>query len=361
MFKPNRRCGAWLIVVVVYFGFTACGVDPQVPANPNTNETARALLRYLHDLPNRPNKRVISGQRLHDFYGDDARYTPPTTNHPLGQVFNKTGQWPGIVSAEYTNWRYSGTNQRVIWRELNPVLIDYWKKGGLVELHFHPIGPSGALGTPKENLDAILNSDGTFNTTYMALLDQAVAGLRNLQDNGVVVLWRPVHDFAGPFWWGGSPDRHRRVWKHMFNYFKGKGLNNLLWVLSSYGTGAHRDYWAGPQYVDILGVDWGVDWPTFDRQVAGARGLGKPLAITQTGESNGKIFDLTLIINTIRNRAPEVTFFIEFSTGVDFAGVGWDQSIGSGPSGPSGSALMNDPWVINRGEIDFRDTPTPRR
>jgi hypothetical protein len=119
--------------------------------------------------------------------------------------------------------------------------------------------------------------------------------------------------------------------------------------LSSYPTGQHRDYWAGPQYVDILGLDWAVDWPTFDRQVAGARGLGKPLAITQAGDSNGNIFDLTIIINSIRNRAPEATFFIEFSTGVDFARVGWDQSIGSGPSGASGSALMNDPWVINRG------------
>jgi len=67
MFQPNRRCGAWLVVVVVCFGFTACGVNAPVPANPNTNETARALLRYLHDLPNRPDKRVISGQRLHDF------------------------------------------------------------------------------------------------------------------------------------------------------------------------------------------------------------------------------------------------------------------------------------------------------
>jgi len=361
VFRPNRRCAAWLAVVVVCFGFTASVVEAQAPANPNTNETARALLRYLHDLPNRPNKRVISGQRLHDFYGDQGRYRPPTTNHPLGQVFDKTGQWPGIVSAEYANWHYSGTNQKVIWREVNPVLIDYWNKGGLVELHFHPIGPSGTINNPNENLDAILNSGGAFNSTYMALLDQAVAGLKNLQDNGVVVLWRPIHDFAGPFWWGGSPDRHRRVWKHMFDYFKSKGLNNLLWVLSSYPTGQHRDYWAGPQYVDVLGLDWAVDWSTFDRQVVGARGLGKPLAITQSGESNGKIFDLKIIIDTIRNRAPEVTFFIQFSTGVDSTGAGWDQSIGSGPSGPSGSALMNDPWVINRGEIDFRDVPTPRR
>ncbi len=108
-------------------------------------------------------------------------------------------------------------------------------------------------------------------------------------------------------------------------------------------------------------MDSAVDWSTFDQQVAGARGLGKPLAITQSGEYNGNIFDLRIIINTIRNRAPEVTFFIQFSTGIDFAGVGWDQSIGSGLSGPSGSALMNAPWVINRGEIDFRDTQTPRR
>jgi len=64
------------------------------------------------------------------------------------------------------------------------------------------------------------------------------------------VVWRPIHEFTGPFWWGGSPDHHHRVWKQMFNYFKGKGLNNLLWVVSSYPTGQHKDYLAGPQYVD---------------------------------------------------------------------------------------------------------------
>ena len=133
--------------------------------------------------------------------------------------------------------------------------------------------------------------------------------------------------------------------------------------MSSHPTGQHKDYWllGGPQHVDILGLDWAVDWRTFDRAVVETRGLGKPLAITQTGESNGNIFDLRIIIDTIWNRAPEVTFFIEFSTEVDVARVGWDGSIGSGPSGPSGSALMNDTWVINRGEIGFRNTPNRRR
>jgi len=237
----------------------------------------------------------------------------------------------------------------VIWRELNPVLIDYWNKGDLVELHFHPIGPSGTSGNHKEKLDAILNSAGAFNVTYMALLDQAVAGLKNLQDNGVVVLWRLIHDFAGRFWWGGSPDRHRRVWMHMFNYFKGKGLNNLLWVLSSYPTGQYKAYWAGPQYVDILGLDWAVDWRTFARAVVRARGIGKPLAITQTGESNGNIFDLRIIRDTFWNRAPEVTFFIKFSTGFDVARVGGEWEHRERPKrpvrfSPDKRHLDNQPW-----------------
>ena len=78
---------------------------------------------------------------------------------------------------------------------------------------------------------------------WMHELDILAAGLGELQDAGVVVLWRPFHEVNGDwFWWGGKkPETFIRVWRHMFDYFtKTKKLNNLLWVYGPEPRQAHR-------------------------------------------------------------------------------------------------------------------------
>lgn len=112
-------------------------------------------------------------------------------------------------------------------------------------------------------LETLLTPGHETHVRWMHELDILAAGLAELQDAGVAVLWRPFHEVNGDwFWWGGKkPETFIRVWRHMFEYFtKTKGLNNLLWV---YGPnhGKHTaEYYDGDAYVDIVGLDAYTDF-----------------------------------------------------------------------------------------------------
>jgi mannan endo-1,4-beta-mannosidase len=347
----------------------------QEPANPNLSAEAREVLRYLYSLPDHDGNRVLSGQTIWEGYDVTGRNNHPSTYgrtiSPLDRVADVTGQWPAIISTEYSDWRDtpSAPQQRVRWRDTNPILIDYWQRGGLVEIHYHPkIGDdryrqgdtdpnTGRLIKPRVGLEEILEPGGSLYADYMAALDEVVAGLRDLQDHGVVVLWRPIHaahnDNYRPFWWTGDPDRYRKVWVHMFEYFKSRGINNLIWMQSwdpgwnyqnNYPPNA---YYVGAKYVDVIGIENGPHYTT-SQGYQFVSGLGKPLILSEVWATWGNWMD---VINMIRNSFPRIVGFIAFSL-TDTDG---ESLLGHS----NGGVLLADPWVANRGEISILPMPAP--
>ena len=82
-------------------------------------------------------------------------------------------------------------------------------------------------------------------------------GLKELQEENVPVLWRPLHEFDGGwFWWGKcGPQLFIQLWRLMYDRFTNlHQLNNLIWVLGY--SGEMRDGWyPGDAYVDCIGGD----------------------------------------------------------------------------------------------------------
>ena len=102
----------------------------------------------------------------------------------------------------------------------------------------------------------------------MKVLYDAAAGLRELRDNDVVVLWRPMHARNAEWWWGApnmSREDYSRIWAHMVSYFSNTwGLDNILYLQSFYFASAgvfpydlspSSTLYAGDSNVDIVGVD----------------------------------------------------------------------------------------------------------
>lgn len=84
---------------------------------------------------------------------------------------------------------------------------------------------------------------------------EKIAGyLKLLRDALVPVIWRPLHEAAGGwFWWGKNSESFKRLWIQMFDYFKDQGLNNLILVWTA-ETG--DSYWyPRDEYVDVVGRD----------------------------------------------------------------------------------------------------------
>ncbi len=98
-------------------------------------------------------------------------------------------------------------------------------------------------------------TEGTWQNQFVKDdLARLATYLKLLRDAGIPVLWRPLHEASGGwFWWGTDAESFKKLWIMMFDYFKQEGLNNLIWVWTS--EGSDTDWYPGPQYVDIIGRD----------------------------------------------------------------------------------------------------------
>src|SRR5262249_53680728 len=121
-------------------------IQVQPPVNPRASQKTRDVLKLLYDLPNRPDHKVISGQVIRPLDmdpspGQGIYWVHPNVYDRIQMIHDKCGTWVGIAGAEYTDWSkaWATQNQRILSAELNPSLIAHSKRGGIVELHFHPL------------------------------------------------------------------------------------------------------------------------------------------------------------------------------------------------------------------------------
>ena len=370
MFKRSRAffSSTLLIVALGYLFASQVRVEAQEPVNRKSSAKTREVLRWLYEAPNRPDKRVISGQTLHvfntgAFYTDGVRAywngsLNPDRYNRIQEIHDRFGYWVGIAGAEYTNW----SDNFIMSKELNPILIEHSRKGGIVSLHFHPASPvDGKYYEPGVTADLLLNP-GPVHDRWMKVLYDAAAGLRELRENDVVVLWRPMHARNAEWWWGApnmSRGDYSRIWAHMVDHFSNVwGLDNILyfqsWYFASpgvypYDLNPSSTLYAGDSNVDIVGVDHTED-PRADyaAEYNNLLSLGKPFGISEGSDgdwSGSGNYDMRRVIAHIKQRWPRCAFFIQFDNdhvGADPDRIRWDIA-----GNLFGAELLADPWVFN--------------
>jgi hypothetical protein len=169
------------------------------------------------------------------------------------------------------------------------------------------------------NISRAVISSTPENAAILQDLDSVADELEILRDAHVPVLWRPLHEANGRwFWWGaGGPEPMKTLWRLMFESFTVKHrLNNLIWVFS---PGAETDlarWYPGDAFVDIVGVDHypmdgnhGAAKDIFDELVQMTRGK----KLVALGE-NGPIPDIG---NLVREKAGWL-FFTTWSGSILF-------------------------------------------
>ena len=329
------------------------------PANPNASQDARSVLHFLAMLPKGRRDRVLSGQHL-----SGARDAAFGYGEFVAPLYRTSGQWVALVGADYGNGRtladISADNQ---------VLADHWNAGGLVTISYHAHNPwtgNKSWDLTSRNLVELITPGTSANQVWMAELNKAAAGLAELRDAGVVVLWRPFHEmtFTETFWWdsGAHPGDSQpfiNMWRHMFDYFTHvKGLDNLLWVYSV-ANNEHENpvleaMYPGHAYVDIVGVDVYDDAAQirgegYQRLIS----LGKPFAMTEFGpRTRDGSYDNLTTVEAIRDRYPATTYVLQWSS--------WPDNEVAIVDSHNASAFMNDDWVITRDRLDWRFDPSAR-
>lgn len=370
------RNGPWIAMAfALILSAFACGAAAQGsvrPANVGASADTGAVLRYIYGLRERQDSRVLVGQNIghanEDLVAGYAKY--------ITSLRQATGLAPSILGIDYG---YDQVHSRGM-TAANQLLIRHWNEGGLVTISMSPGNPwtGGALRERSTGGLAFrdLVTKGTkAYVRWHGLLDNVAMALAQLRDAGVVVLWRPLHEMNGDFfWWSAgpdagwaTPDEFRALWRDMFDYLsREKKLDNLLWVYapshqSNEGLKPVTYYYPGNEYVDVVGLDYYEN----TMEHLDARGsyralvaLGKPFALTEAGPAfwlsahpRGK-FDTRIVIDGIRRKYPATAYFVFWQ--------GWSSMLLDVKMGivenQYARELLSDPWVVPLGKVEWRRT-----
>jgi mannan endo-1,4-beta-mannosidase len=202
-----------------------------VPVNPNANQDAKALLSYLASIYG---KHILSGQQ------DQVSFDWVTTN---------IGITPAILGVDLMDYTLSRTSRGASSMDVEHAL-NHSANGGIVAFVWHWGAPVGLYDTPEQrwwsgfytaatdfDIDAALVDTSNANyTLLMQDIDTIAVQLKKLRDAGVPVLWRPLHEAEGGwFWWGAKgPEACKKLYRILYDRLtKVHGLDNLIWVWNS--------------------------------------------------------------------------------------------------------------------------------
>ncbi len=261
--------------VFLFGSFVSVGnLLPAQTATLRAGQNTKAALRYLQTLKHQQNNRILLGQDLG--HGNSIRSTYPKYVTALRK---QTSRSLGLIGGDY------GLDDNHDVAASNKIFIEHWKRGGLVTISWHLDNPWTGRDSwdtnGQENLDDLIS--GRLAARWKSQLDEIANALKPLQRAGVPVLFRPLHEANGDwFWWGQKKNKpnheaaYKRLFQNMHHYLtETRGLNNLLWVYSAavtHGEGV-ANYYPGPEYVDVVGID------IYDDQVRG-----------QDIDSRGKVY-----------------------------------------------------------------------
>ncbi len=332
-----------LVVAISLLG-VAAHARCEVPlADQNAGDDACAIVKWLYQLPLVPGKNhILSGQ-----YGwEDSQ-----------KIHEITGRWPALYE-DYL-WQ-KGRSSWNIWPDAEQHrknMKEHWDGGGLVSLHMPIPNPKNKSHqhdrdlTDEEFRDIAL-AGTALNHNYLMWLSMLANHLAWLQDHGVTVLIRPLHEMNhGGFWYGRrDPESYRKLFRLTVDYLTiTSKLHNLIVVYSPNRGKRVKDYYPGDDYVDVVGVDTYHDPPLLlEDEYSQLKSFGKPFALTEVGWSANETIEMftrdgsTDIIGAIKNVTPSAVWWSSWSRN-------------NSPSRQIGSRkLYDDPAVMTRDEVDWR-------
>ena len=216
------------------------------------------LLEYFEALPEKKNNKIIAGQQV-----GHGNQTAEYYNELITELHQQTDEWVGLLGVDYGYFV-----EDIDYKKVNKTIIDHWNKGGLVTISWHAQNPwtnGNTWDTDQVDIKELLDDNSKVNQVWKKQLNTIADALSDLQENGVVVIWRPFHEMNGGwFWWGleataKNPDLFKQLWIYQYDFFKKKGLKNLLWCYS-----VNKPYeepfdvlafYPGDELVDIVGQD----------------------------------------------------------------------------------------------------------
>lgn len=264
--------------------------------NKNSDYNAKALYQYICESYG---KSIILGQ--HDTMG---------TNYETELIYRTTGKYPAM---RFGDMMYVTGKENSEQLENEMSMAESWyNNGGIVGYMWNWTSPSDkdnldsiytessdfdlSKAVTKEKIDSMsledikkLQKDGKVSAECVAVvedIDKVSEQLAKLRDEGIAVLWRPLHEASnGYFWWGKDKESYKWLWNLMYQrQTEYHMLNNLIWVWSA----QNARWYVGDDYCDIISLDVYSSNGSKDGQVNSLLFLqgitkNKPIAMSECG------------------------------------------------------------------------------
>jgi mannan endo-1,4-beta-mannosidase len=218
---------------------------PDTLVTPNPSAETLSLWRYLRSIYG---KKTLSGQQ--DPYNHEE------------YLFDLTGERPALGGFDFI-W-YCPAGPKVDWDDTQGMIDWALKKKGIVTISWHWFSPSGSKNDPDNgsfytkgtdfDLEAALDPQDPDYALLLRDIDAIAVQLKRLSTAKVPVLFRPLHEADGKwFWWGAKgPGPAKALWKLLFERVtQHHKLNNIIWVWNS----ASKEWLPDLNTVDVVSVD----------------------------------------------------------------------------------------------------------
>lgn len=219
----------------------------------------------------------------------------------ISYIQGETGRKPAIVEGDLIDYSPSRVQYGSMPANYTESYIALQSAGHVLGFCWHWNAPTNLLNTASEpwwsgfytaatTFDvaaALANTNSIEYSLILRDIDAIAVQLEKVSSNNIPVLWRPLHEASGGwFWWGAKgPGPFKQLWRLLFNRLTTyHNLHNLIWVLAN----EDPDWYPGNDVVDIVGVDaypadptdaLSTDWQALKPQFDGV----KLLALTEFG------------------------------------------------------------------------------
>ncbi|MBR3760454.1 MAG: glycoside hydrolase [Ruminococcus sp.] len=281
----NLKKGKNTIELKAYWGYTFFDYLTLTPAdksltnltptrtlsNPNASDSAKRLYSYLCD---QYGKHIIAGQQEYCGEHNYNLWADPDTfikdnEAEFEYIMEQTGKQPAIRGIDLlayrsnTDWMDHAPERAIEWvNEYKGIATLTWHwnvpsvEGG-EEVAFYVESTGNTPFTTFSITKAL--EEGTWeNKQLLADIDAIAAELTKLKEADVPVLWRPLHEAEGAwFWWGAEgPEPCKQLYKLLYDKLTNEyGLDNLIWVWTGYTFPTSAAWYPGDDVVDMVGYD----------------------------------------------------------------------------------------------------------
>ena len=204
-----------------------------------TPETVK-LYEYLRSVYG---QKVLSGQQLYFSPEDEITY-----------IENLTGEKPAMKGYDFINQTPGGDIDDQVRRGIRWVEDE----GGILTMCWHWWAPKDgrAFYTADTNFDVKAAVTPGTEEYDLIIRDIDIISdlLLDMQERGIPVIWRPLHEASGGwFWWGSEgPEVYKQLWDILYDRMVHvNGVHNLIWTVNA----QHPDWYVGDEKADIIGED----------------------------------------------------------------------------------------------------------